>query len=91
MAYALRYQLDVVWIADGAGPMTAATSNLNTGTGAGAQVKSLFQAAMVMVPGGDAPSAANFNTAISGTMVTDLEAQVLANLSAIQGYATGGG
>jgi hypothetical protein len=44
-----------------------------------------------VVPGGDAPSAANFNTAISGAMVTDLEAQVLANLSQIQGFATGGG
>ena len=46
---------------------------------------------IVQVPGADAPTAANFNTAITGGMTTDLEAQVLANLGQIQGFATGGG
>lgn len=81
MAYGLRYSLDVVWIPDGAGAMTVPD----------AQRKKFVQAAIVQVPGGDTPSAANFNTAISGAMVTDLEAQVLANLGQLQGFATGGG
>lgn len=94
MAYALRYQMDVIWVPDGAGPMTSligAGSNIGTGVGGGAQVKTIFQAAAVPVPGGDAPSQANFNTAISGAMVTDLEAQIAANLAQIQGFASGGG
>jgi len=91
MAYAIRYQMDVVWIGDGLGPMGALTTSLNTGGGGGAQVKSFFQTTLVPVPGGDSPTAANFNTAITGTMTTDLEAQVLANLGQLQGFATGGG
>jgi hypothetical protein len=81
MAYVLKYTLNVEWLPDGAGPMTIPD----------AQKIRFFQSALAVVPGGDAPSAANFNTAISGAMVTDLEAQVLANLSQIQGFATGGG
>lgn len=80
MAYGLKYSLDVVWIPDGAGPMTVPDS----------QKLKMVQAAVVLVPGGDAPSQANFNTAISGAMVTDLEAQVATNLTAIQAWATGG-
>ncbi len=81
MSYGLRYSLVVVWIGDGAGPMSVPD----------AQRKEFFQSSIVSVPGGDTPTAANFNTAISGTMVTDLEAQVLANLGQLQGFATGGG
>ena len=89
MAYGLRYSLDVVWIPDGAGPMTVPD----------AQRIKFVQSGIVQVPGGDAPSAANFNTAIGVTsgnviansMASDLEAQVLANLTRIQGFATGGG
>ena len=88
MAYGLRYSLDVVWIGDGAGPMSVPS----------AQRLKLTQTAIVQVPGGDSPSAANFNTAIGVTsgnviansMASDLEAQVLANLTQIQGFATGG-
>ncbi len=89
MAYALQYSMRVVWIPDGAGPMTTAD----------AQVKQFVQSSLVPVPGGDAPTAANFNTAIgvttgnviAGSMAADLEAQVLANLGQLQGFATGGG
>ena len=89
MAYGLRYSLDVVWIPDGAGPMTVPD----------AQRIKFVQSGIVQVPGGDAPTAANFNTAIGVTsgnviansMASDLEAQVLANLTRIQGFATGGG
>ena len=81
MAYILKYTLNVEWLPDGAGPMTIPD----------AQKIKFVQASLVLVPGADAPTAANFNTAISGAMVTDLEAQVLANLGQIQGFATGGG
>lgn len=89
MAYALQYSMRVVWIPDGAGPMTVPD----------AQVKKFIQTALVPVPGGDAPTAANFNTAIGVTsgnviansMASDLQAQVLANLGQLQGFATGGG
>lgn len=89
MAFGLRYSLDIVWIPDGAGPMTVPD----------AQRLKLSQSAIVQVPGGDSPTAANFNTAIGVTsgnviansMASDLEAQVLTNLTRIQGFATGGG
>lgn len=81
MAYGLKYSLDVVWIGDGASAMSVPS----------AQRLKMAQSSIVPVPGGDAPTAANFNTAISGAMTTDLEAQVLANLGQIQGFATGGG
>lgn len=81
MAYGLKYSLDVVWIGDGVGPLSVPS----------AQRLKMVQSSIVPVPGGDAPSAANFNTAITGQMTTDLEAQVLANLGQIQGFATGGG
>lgn len=87
MAYGLRYTLDVVWIGDGASAMSVPA----------AQKKKFVQSSIVQVPGGDAPTAANFNTAIgttsplAGSLAADLEAQVLANLGQIQGFATGGG
>lgn len=94
MAYALRYQMDVVWIGDGTGPMTAlagAGAGIGVSGGGGAQVLSMFQSSLVQVPGGDAPSQANFNTAITGGMTTDLEAQIATNLARIQAFASGGG
>lgn len=81
MAFGLKYSLNVVWIPDGANAMTVPD----------AQRKLFVQSSIVQVPGGDSPTAANFNTAISGGMVTDLEAQVLASLGQLQGFATGGG
>lgn len=90
MAYALKYALEVYWVWDGAGMMTPSS---------GAQKKKLSQTAPVAVPGGDAPTAANFNTAIgvttgnviAGSMAADLQAQVLANLTQLQAWATGSG
>ena len=81
MAYGLKYTLDVVWLPDGAGAMTVPD----------AQRLKMTQSSIVLVPGGDSPTATNFNSAITGGMTTDLEAQVLANLGQIQGFATGGG
>lgn len=89
MAYGLKYSLSVVWIPDGGSAMTVPN----------AQLKKFVQTGIVQVPGGDSPTAANFNTAIGVTtgnviansMASDLEAQVLANLGQLQGFATGGG
>lgn len=89
MAYALRYSLDVVWVGDGANSMSVPS----------AQRLKLVQSALLQVPGGDAPSQANFNTAIGVTagnviansMASDLEAQIATNLTRIQAFATGGG
>ena len=88
MAYGLRYALEVVWIPDGAGPMTVPD----------AQRLKMVQSSIVQVPGGDSPSQANFNTAIgvtsgnviAGSMAADLETQVGVNLTRIQGWSTGG-
>jgi hypothetical protein len=73
--------MSVKYLPNGAGPMTIPE----------AQVKTFFQTTSVLVPGGDAPTTGNFNTAISGAMVTDLEGQVAANIGQLQGFATGGG
>lgn len=89
MAYGIRYSMSVVFIPDGAGPMSVPDQ----------QRKLFVQSSIVQVPGGDAPTAANFNTAIGVTsgnviansMASDLQAQVLANLTQLQGFATGGG
>lgn len=89
MAYGIKYSLEVVWVGDGANAMSVPS----------AQRKRFAQSAIVQVPGGDSPSAANFNTAIGVTtgnviansMASDLQAQVLANLAQLQGFSTGGG
>ena len=89
MAYGIKYSLEVVWIGDGASSVSVPS----------AQRKKFVQTGLVQVPGADAPTAANFNTAIGVTsgnviansMASDLQAQVLANLGQLQGFATGGG
>ena len=89
MAYGLKYSMEVVWIGDGASAMSVPS----------AQRKKFVQTSIVQVPGGDSPSAANFNTAIGVTsgnviassMASDLQTQVLAALTQLQGFSTGGG
>ena len=90
MAYALRYTLNVDWIGDGVAP---------GGNVSAAQTKGFSQSGLIFVPGGDAPTQANFNTALSGSsstpaapsMSNDLSTQIAAALAQIQGFATGGG
>jgi hypothetical protein len=90
MGYALRYSMSVVWVGDGANQMSVPSAQV---------LKFTPLNGLIQVPGGDAPTAANFNTAIGVTsgnviansMASDLEAQVLANLTRLQGFATGGG
>jgi hypothetical protein len=95
MAFGLRYRCDVVWIPDGAGGMSVPdaqvltlfpTSSNPTGLTADPQT-------VAPVPGGDAPTAANFATAFTN-IATDLAAQLAAGtalLARVQAFATGGG
>ena len=87
MAFQLKWRLEVSWAADGAGPMGAVP------TGATLITTNDFNAngGYIPVPGGDTPTAANFNTAIGVTMTAAMEAFILANLGRIQAFATGGG
>ncbi len=97
MSYQIRYQIDAVWIPDGAGPLSVPSAqrlqlgsmnfsgltvqnpqNLTPGQPTGYQ----------QVPGGDAPTQGNFDTALTA-MQADLSAAIAANLARIQGFATG--
>lgn len=94
MSYQLRAQVYIDYIGVGTGPM--ATPSAQTillgqqalqGIGLTAGNNTV---AVVPVPGGEAPSQSNFNTAIS-TLGTELQTAVANNLTQIQGFATGGG
>lgn len=107
MAYQIRYRVDVVWIPDGAGPMSVISAQklqLGTVDFAGLTVQNptisnpgqptSYQA----VTGGDAPAQSDFNNALTGSTATptgglalDIANAIAANLARIQGFATGGG
>ena len=88
MAYGIRYSLDVVWIPDGAGPMTIPDS----------QRKKFSQSSIVQVAGGDTLTQANLNNAmgatavntVAGSMLADLQAQTALALTMMAAWATGG-
>lgn len=88
MAFGIRYSLDVVWIPDGAGPMTVPD----------AQRKKFVQTGIVQVPGGDTLTQANLNLAmgatagntVAGSMLADLEAQTATALTQMAAWSTGG-
>jgi hypothetical protein len=89
MAYAIKYSMEVIWVWDGAGPMTP---------GSGAQKKKFAQSSTVPVAGGDTLTQANLNNAmgatagntVAGSMLADLETQTAAALAAMTAWATGG-
>ena len=89
MAYFVKYKAEVVWVGDGLGAMglPAAVSN----SPAGAQSIAFFNSVPLQVPGGDAPSSANFGTAATA-IATDLttQLQAAATLARLQAFATGG-
>lgn len=105
MPFLLRYVAEVVYVPNGAGPMSIPSAQkirlgslefagLTVATPATGQPTGYIQ-----VPGGDAPSQANFRTALQGSsgaptaggMTADLDAAIATNLARIQGFATGGG
>lgn len=84
MPYQIRWQATVCWVGDGTGQMSVPSAqSIKYSTelgGAGGQIQ---------VPGGDAPSQANFNTAAQA-LATNLGTSIAANLAQIQAFATGG-
>ena len=82
--FKLKWTLEAYWVGDGAGPMSVESAQRLL------MVDKVYGGA-TLVPGGDSPTQANFNTAISGTIVTNMEAAIAANLGQIQGFSTGGG
>jgi hypothetical protein len=88
MAYQLLYTVRVCFVPDGAGPMSVPS----------AQSFAFSQEQTIIVPGGNSPSLANFNTAMTsssstpaaGSMAADLNTQISADLATIQAWATGG-
>lgn len=106
--YLLRYVLRAEWVGDGSGPVSVPSAQtLQLGTLQFSDLTTRYPGGIatgqptgfIIVPGGDAPTQANFNTAISGaagtptapSMANDLSVAIAANLGRIQGFATGGG
>lgn len=96
MAYQIRYIYWVDYLAPGAGALGSvpAQQTLSLGQpalqGIGLATVSTQPTGKQLVPGGESPTQANFNTACSSAL-TDIEAAIAANLGQIQGFATGGG
>ena len=91
MGYRLSYQVSIDFVPDGAGPMSVPT-------GPTLQFNNVpYAVSSVVVPGGNTPTLANFNTALcgttpsSGSAMFDISAQISAQLARIQAFATGGG
>lgn len=87
MAYVIGYDVRVSWVPDGAGAMSVPS----------AQSKKFSQTSYVQVPGGDAPTIGNFNSALTGAAGTpaggaalDMSTQINAALAQIQAWSTGG-
>jgi hypothetical protein len=106
LAYQIRYALEIVFIPDGAGPMSVPSmQTLKLGTLEFSDLTTRIPATTgqatgyINVPGGDTPTQGNFNTALNGaagtptapSMANDLAVAIAANLARIQGFATGGG
>jgi len=95
MSFFIRYQVDVGFLPDGAGGMGVPTAQVLTffaspSNPGGATLGNGGMANASPVPGGNGANQANFNTAVNN-MLTDIEAQIAANLARIQAFATGGG
>ena len=86
--YLLKWSVNIVWAPDGAGPESGVgnAQSLLVSEAGGTGVPA---GAPIIVPGGNAPTQANFNTAVVA-IVAPAEAAIAANLAALQGWATGG-
>ncbi len=107
--YILRFVAQIEWIGDGAGPQSVPSAQkLQLGTLQFSDLTTRYPGGIaagqptgyLVVPGGDAPTQGNFNTAISGaagtptapSMANDLAVNGIApNLARILTFATGGG
>lgn len=106
MFFLARYVLEICAVPDGAGPMSLPTAQkLRLGTLDFSDLTTRIPATTgqptgyIIVPGGSAPTQANFRTMLQGSsgaptaggMTADLDAAIATNLTRIQGFATGGG
>lgn len=114
--YAIFYSVEIRYLPNGAGPMTQAFAQTlrmmpqpagqaigeTAISGAGGGWPGGPGPVGIVVPGGDAPTQANFQTALTGTagapvggptasLAGDINAQIAAQLTRIQGFATGTG
>lgn len=84
--YQLSWSMAISWVPDGAQSMTVPTAqtiavNMATGTAPGP----------ILVPGLNAPSAANITTACNAAATAAAaQFETATNLAIIQGFATGG-
>ena len=99
MSYQIKYSYEILFIPDGAGPMSVQSAQklrLGTLDFAGLTVDNPQNltpgqpTGYQQVPGGDTPTQANFNTAVAAA-AQDIDVAIAANLARIQGFATGGG
>lgn len=94
MAYALRYQAQIMWVGPGAGPMAGMEALALPGTGGGTgQLKefTVNPAVQPIVGGagaGGALAAADI-TALLASMSSDLSAQMNAAIATMQGWPSG--
>ncbi len=106
MPFLIRYVLEVDYIGIGEGPRTleVGAAKLKLGSlemfGLTVTPPATGQpTGYVQVPGGEAPTQANFRTALQGSsgaptaggMTADLDAAIATNLARILTFATGGG
>lgn len=107
--FLLRMVLRVEWVGDGSGPVSVPSAqSLQGGTLQFSDLTTRYPGGIasgqptgfILVPGGDSPTQANFNTAISGasgtptapSLANDFAVNFIApNLTRIQGFSTGGG
>lgn len=84
--YLVAMTLKIQWAPDGAGPMTVPDAQVAEFS-LGEQGSS--SSSYVLVPGGNAPSMANINTAVVAAGAT-LSTAAQAAIAQIQGFASGG-
>ncbi len=87
--YVLTGSVTISWLPDGAGPMTVPSAQALKVLCDYIPAQTAIAAAPIAVPGGDAPSTSNLNTAAVafGAAISTL---LQANVTQIQGFATGG-
>lgn len=100
MAYFIQGEISICFVPDGSGPMSVPSMQKIVFRPAGWPGNSPTGGANGwLVPGGNGASQANFNQALSGSTSTpaaaslslDISQQIAAQLTRIQGFATGGG
>ena len=94
MAYVIRAQADIMWQPDGSGPLSwsgnAQKLTVTVDFNPTAASTLNFSSGLISVPGGDAPTTGNISTACTA-LGAAIAALFNANITQIQGFASGGG